>query len=301
MSPSRKHQNPYGLIALGVLLIAISAFFMVSRSASRAVPGGFADRASLARDALFEGVAPIETSSLLPPIPRGTPKDTERKITKNGSLDLVVASAERATEKIAAIAKEKNGFVAESQIYEKNDAKTGVINIRVPAMLFESAFTEIKQTALEVTRENTNASDMTEQHADLEARIVILKAQEKQYLAILKTARTVEDSLNVTQYLNQVRSEIDQLEGQLQYLASQVDMAAISATLTEEANVEIFGLRWKPLVTLKQSFRAMLDGIAEYVNVMIALFFYLPVILLWGATIGVVLLVIWKIIELARK
>lgn len=302
MVSTRKKLHPYGLITLGISLIAANALFMLAKGRAPIALPVFAPsmiEKGIAGDTITYETAPERSSIIIPP--RGVPVNTERKITKTAALDLLVERAETTAGQIADIAKKHGGFVVQSQIYEKEEAKTGTITIKVLAASFERALGEIKAAAIDVERETINASDVTEHYVDFETRLENLKAQEKQYLAILKTAKTVADTLNVTQYLNQVRGEIDQIKGQLQYLANQVDMSEISATLTAESEVKVFGVRWKPLLVLKQSLQTMLTGISAYIDAMIAILFYLPVLILWGATIGVVVLGVWKIIFAIKR
>ena len=72
-------------------------------------------------------------------------------------------------------------------------------------------------------------------------------------------------------------------------------MSTIRITLTADADVKVFGLRWRPLIVIKQSLRSMLDGLTSYVDAMIKFIFQLPVIILWLATIIVILLVVLKL------
>lgn len=222
---------------------------------------------------------------------------TDRKVIKNGSLDLLVKSAEKSAKDIQSVAEKLGGFVADSDIYNvAQDAKSGRITVRVPANKFNIAFDEIKKFAIKVERENSSAQDVTEQYIDLESRLKNLRAQEAQYLEIMKKAETVEDILNVSSRLSEVRGQIEQIEGQLKYLASQVDMTSITASLTEEGDVEVFGINWRPLYVAKQALRNTVSGLADYIDSMIKFIFQLPLILLWLATIGLIVLVGWKIL-----
>ncbi len=222
----------------------------------------------------------------------------DRKVIKNGSLDLLVKSAEQTAKDIQGVAGRLGGFTAGVDIYNvAQDAKSGNITIRIPAEKFVVAFDEIKKFAVKVERENSSAQDITEQYIDLESRLKNFKAQEAQYLEIMKKAYTIEDILNVSSRLSEVRGQIERLEGQLKYLTSQVEMASISVSLTEEGDVEVFGISWRPLYVAKQALRNMIVGLAGYTDSMIKFIFQLPIILLWLATIGLIILVIWKILR----
>lgn len=226
----------------------------------------------------------------------------DRKVIKNGSLDLLVKSAEKSAKDIQGVAERLGGFVAEADVYNvAQDAKSGRITVRVPADKFNVAFDEIKKFAIKVERENSSAQDVTEQYIDLESRLKNLGVQEAQYLEIMKKAETVEDILNVSSRLSEVRGQIEQIQGQLKYLASQVDMTSITASLTEEGDVEVFGINWRPLYVAKQALRNTVSGLADYVDSMIKFVFQLPIILLWLATIGLIALLGWKIVRWAWR
>jgi hypothetical protein len=208
----------------------------------------------------------------------------------------LVKSADQTASDMQGIAERLNGFVSASDVYGVSN-RVGSVTIRIPAENFSQALDDIKKLAIKVERENTSAQDVTEQYIDLEARLKNLQAQEAQYLQILKQAVKIADILQVSERLDSVRMQIEQIQGQLKYLTRQVDMASISASLTEEADVQVFGIRWLPLVVIKQAFRDMLTSLQVYVDSVIKIIFALPGVLLWLATIGLIILIGWKILH----
>lgn len=225
-------------------------------------------------------------------------QSTERKMIKTGSLELLVKSADQAAKDMQGIAERLGGFVSASNVYEVSaGTKTGSVTVRVPAASFNQAMEDVKKLAIKVEHESVTAQDVTEQYVDLEARLRNLQAQEEQYLEVLKQAVKIPDILQVSTKLDEVRMQIERIQGQINYLSRQVDMAAISASLTEEADVEVFGLRWRPLYVVKLAFRDMLDGLSGYVDAMIKFILQLPVILAWVVTVGLIILVCWKIVR----
>lgn len=221
---------------------------------------------------------------------------TDRKIIKNGSLNIIVERAEETANEIKEIAKNFEGFVENVNIFEvSKDVKEGYITIRLPADRFDEAMEEIKALAIKVEREQVNARDVTEQFIDLEARLKNLKAEEEQYLKILKKAETVEDMLNVSKQLSNVRGRIEQIEGQLKYLSRQIDMSSISVHLTAIAEVEVFGIHWRPLTVAKQALKNMFEGFTKFVDAIIIFLIKLPIIILWIATIALLVFIVWKI------
>jgi len=67
--------------------------------------------------------------------------------------------------------------------------------IRVPVAKFESTRTAIRKLAQRVENERVEAEDASTQYVDDLARLRNLRAHEVQYLAILRQARTVKDTL----------------------------------------------------------------------------------------------------------
>lgn len=227
---------------------------------------------------------------------------TKRKVVKNGSLSLLVKNAEQVAQTVQTLAERLGGFVQSSQVYEVSEGvKAGSVTVRVPAYRFQEAVSGMKALAVKVEREDSNTSDVTEQFIDLEARLKNLKAQEEQFLEIMKQSKNVQDTLQVASHLGSIRGQIEQIQGQLQYLSRQVDMSTITVSLTAEADVEVFGIKWRPLFVAKLAFRDMLSGLTKYTDTMIRFLVQLPVILLWLATITIFLFIGWRIIQIVWK
>jgi hypothetical protein len=160
---------------------------------------------------------------------------------------------------------------------------------------------EIRKLGLRVEREQMGAEDVTRRYVDHQARLRNLRAQETQYLAILKQAKTVKDTLDVSEKLNGVRGDIEQQQAEFEALSKQVETVAITVSLHSEAEANVFGLHWRPLYELKLAVMQGLEGLADYATAMFSFVFYLPAILLWLATILVGAALGWKILRLAVR
>jgi DNA repair exonuclease SbcCD ATPase subunit len=157
----------------------------------------------------------------------------ERKIVKTGHITLEVEDIVEAIDEIAEVADELGGYVVSSHKSEGEKRTSGSIRIRVPADRFDEAFDRLRQLAISVPYESTEARDVTEEYIDLQARLHNLEATEAQYLALLEKAETVEDMLKVQRELSNVRGEIEQIEGRIKYLERTSDMSLIEVTLEE--------------------------------------------------------------------
>jgi hypothetical protein len=222
---------------------------------------------------------------------------TNKKIIKNGYLTVYVNNADTAAQKISELAVGLGGFVSELNISESSDGiKRGNITIRIPATEFETALHNVKTLAAEVENENVSAQDVTEQYVDLSAQLKNLAAEEARYLEIMAKSYNVNDTLQVASRLSDVRSRIERIQGQLQYLSRQVDMSTIRVNLSADADIKVFGLKWRPLIVAKRALKSLFADLTDYTDKMIAFLIHLPVILLWLITITIGIIITWRVL-----
>ena len=197
----------------------------------------------------------------------------DRKLVRTAELDLVVQHPADSAEQIRALAERLDGYLETSQVSGDPDAPSASLTIRVPASRFVEARAEIRKLGLRVVDEKVEAQDVTRQYVDEEARLRNLRAQEAQYLGILKHASTVSDTLEVSEKLNEVRGQIEQQQAAFDALAKQTETVAITVSLRADADAQVFGLHWRPLYQLKMAAREGLEGFGDYLAAMTSLAF----------------------------
>jgi len=235
-----------------------------------------------------EGIAPVASDESAVDL-------TDKKIIKNGDLDLKVNSVDDASQKISAIAKSNGGEVASSNFYQTTtNLKSGTVTVKVPVANFEKTFADLKKVATLVVQESTSGQDVTEQYADLQAQLKNKQAEEQQYLEILKQAQKISDILEVTQQLSQVRGEIERLQGRIKFMDSETDMSSISITLSEDTNIT-FADSWRPWQVVKETFNSLVKDVQKFINFLIVLIIQvIPVLVLY-------LLIFYVIYTIGRK
>jgi hypothetical protein len=219
-----------------------------------------------------------------------------RKIIRTSSLEIIVAHPAETADQITALAESLGGYIETGSSGGPN-ATSGNLTVRVPADRFEQARTGIRNLGLRVERERVDAQDVTRQYVDQDASLRNLRAEEAQYLAILKQASTVKDMLAVSEQLSEVRGQIEQQEGEFHALSRQIETVSIAITLRTEAEAQTFGLNWHPLYQFKLALHDGLESIANYATAMITILFYLPAALLWVGTILLGLVGSWGIVR----
>ena len=160
-----------------------------------------------------------------------------RKIIRNGNLTLEVSSPTETQSKIFSIAETRGGFVVTSEMSQQTTEDKSIptqsvsLVVRVPALQFEQAMTEIRTAATRVLQDKRTGQDVTEEFIDLEARIKNQRALEGQFLEIMKRAVKVEEALDVQRQLAEVRTEIEKIEGRRRFLDNQATISTIKVTL----------------------------------------------------------------------
>lgn len=209
-------------------------------------------------------------------------EDTNRKIVRAAALEIEVKDAATSLQQIRGVAERVGGYLESSETAGA-ETPAGNITIRVPTPRFEEVLGEIRKLAVRIESEKVNATDVTRNYVDREAKLRNLRAEESQYLTILKRASSVQDTLDVSSKLNEVRGEIEEQQAEFAALTKQVETVAISVSLVPTADTHVFGMHWRPWYTVKLAAHDGLDGLGSFAGTVTATVFLLPTILLWLA------------------
>ena len=223
-----------------------------------------------------------------------------RKIVRTSSLGMIVAHPAETLEKIVGVAENFGGYVETSNSGGSAGAAAS-LTVRVPADRFEQARAEIRKLGVRVESEKVDAQDVTRQYVDQDASLRNLRAEEAQYLTILKQATTVKDMLAVSEKLSEVRGEIEQQEAEFHALSRQIETVSIAISLRTEAPAQTFGLNWRPLYQIKLALHEGLDSVADYATVMVGILFFIPAALLWAGTVALAAFVCWRLVRWMGK
>ena len=165
---------------------------------------------------------------------------TEPMIARTVSLSLIAKDFDSAHASLDAIVARHNGYSANLAVNTpQNAARSLQASLRIPAPQLAGALLEIKALG-RAEAENQNGEEVTQQHADLVARLKNSRETEQRLQAIL-TQRTgkISDVLEVEQEIARVRGEIEQMEAEQQNLEHRVDFATIDLKLSEEYKAKL--------------------------------------------------------------
>jgi len=238
--------------------------------------------------------APKAVSGTIGGVPGGVASD--RKIVKTAQLSLVAAEPAKAAEAARAVAEQFGGYAVSLRVGTQESGRAQ-LTIRVPAAQFEEARAALHKLGSRTEDEQIQAEDVTRQYVDTEATLKSYRAEQEQYLQILRRAGSVKDVLAVTEKLADVRERIERTEAEFRSLSQQVAMTSFTISLRSETEAQTFGLHWRPLYQIKVAFREGMESLAEYCVTMLAVLMRLPAIALWAVTILLALKYGWALLR----
>jgi hypothetical protein len=163
----------------------------------------------------------------------------DRKIIRTARLELDVEDVSAAVTEVEDVAEAAGGWVSASSVFvdrasddeSPRRTETATVTIRVPADAYRSVVSQLRSLAEEVKSETSEASEVTEEYTDLQARLRNQEATEAELLKLLERAETIPDILTVQEKVDQVRLEIERLQGRINVLDSLTSMATITVEL----------------------------------------------------------------------
>ncbi|MBN2663831.1 MAG: DUF4349 domain-containing protein [Bacteroidales bacterium] len=155
-----------------------------------------------------------------------------RKVIRNGDVSLELSDYEVG---IKQIKDTLNSFDCEIISEAENNYSSYITNtivISVKSSQFDSLLSAVLSGDGRIISKNIYANDVTQQYVDVYIRLKNKRAVAEQYREILKRAYTINDILNVQQYLRQIEEEIEVSEGQLFYWDQKSDFSTLTLTIT---------------------------------------------------------------------
>ncbi|MEM9340891.1 MAG: DUF4349 domain-containing protein, partial [Bacteroidota bacterium] len=159
-------------------------------------------------------------------------QEYQKKVIKTGNVNYRAENAQEEYDRVVQILPSFNAYISSEDQNESYDRINYNLTVKVPPQNFDSLFaTLIKERKID--SKYVNIDDVTAQYYDLRSRIENKKKLEARYQDILKKATKIKDILEIEQNLNQVRTEIESLEGQLKLLSYRINFSTIDIRFYE--------------------------------------------------------------------
>jgi Domain of unknown function (DUF4349) len=218
--------------------------------------------------------------------------DLGNRIVRKATVNLQVGTGKlndtisRATD---AVTRHRGIYVSASTSVPDHGPANGQVTYRVPVDAFEAALGELKGLGT-YRGEQSSTEDVTDQYVDLSAQLAAWRAQERVYLRLLDRAKSISDVISVQNQLEQVQSNINRLQGQVDFLRDQSSYSTIQLDLSEPGA----GARTKPAGRFARAWATAVDGLGAMGAAAL-------VVLVWLLPLGALALLLWLALRAARR
>ena len=198
-------------------------------------PAGAVKNAAYAKDAtttdvdtadmqhLSDGTETAKTAAML-----------DQQLIKEGSINFETHDIaetrqhiESLVQKYGAYISQENERASSSRIYQN-------MSIRIPKAHFDVFVTELSGGVKKIDEKSITVQDVTEEFIDSTARLAVKKETEQGYLRLLNQAKTIKDILDIQNELQDIRSDIESIEGRLRYLKNSVNFSTLHISMYQQ-------------------------------------------------------------------
>lgn len=225
------------------------------------------------------------------PIPVPQAFEAEKALILTASVSLRAQDPWAIADRVQAITAGLGGDVLSLAQSGAKDQKSATLTIRVPQARFNDALRQIRDISdIEVVSSSVDGKDVTDQFVDLQARLKAKQGEEQRYLALLARADKVDDILKIDTVLAQVRTQIEQLTGQVNSIKARTTFSTITVQIAPVAPAPVPTAdpkAYDPAKTMERAVAAlgsMMRGVLD-LAIWALVFSWLPLLLLGLALI----------------
>jgi len=163
---------------------------------------------------------------------------TDRSVITTGSVSVTVKDPIRAAEDAVTIVEQAGGRVDSRTENPKteNQPASANLSLRIPAGDLDRTLGELRALGT-VNYVSLNASDVTQQSQDLDARITALTTSVDRLLALMSQATSTTDLIAIEGELSTRQSELESMKSQRDYLSDQVEYSTVTLRLYSTGTV----------------------------------------------------------------
>src|SRR5256885_9693370 len=270
------------LPAILLLAACSGASGTTSGAGARTAIGPVTD-ASGPKPASANGSAPegSQTGGNGVPVPQAF--DPTRAVILTANIGLKATDPWALSDKAQLVAAGVGGDVVGLSQSGAGDQKVASLVMRVPSDRFTDALRQLRALDAEVVSSTVDGKDVTDQFVDLKARLTAKQAEEARYNALLARAGTIDEILKIDSALSNVRTQIEQLQGQVNSISARTQFSTITVSISPAiAPVGTTPSTWDPAKTVALAFAtltAVLRGFAD-VAIWMLVFGWIPLLAL---------------------
>ena len=262
-----------------VLVSVLAASAVIGLTGCSAGVNGAAGGASTVE--LLPGVAPEMNSTAFDSA--ASPAATDRSVIVTGWATILVDDPQVAADDAAAIAEDAGGRVDGRNLQAPTDYSGGsaTLTLRVPADSLDGVLTALGELG-RVQSVSTNASDVTIEVQDLDARIGALRTSIERLQDLQADATSIDALIQLETAISDRQAQLESLQAQQRYYDDQITMSTLTVDLVSEPVVAEPdpGSFWDGVVKGWQALGAFFAGLVIALGVLVP--WLIPIVVIGG-------------------
>lgn len=224
---------------------------------------------------------PVDSAGFLP----------EPRIAYSAELSVVTREFAHSRSSLEEILERHRGYVAKLRLVGQPSGSVLSATLRVPSSEYRAALTELKAVGF-VEHEEEAADEITQQHGELDARLINAQNEEQRIQRLLQNREEkIYNYGSLERQVAMLRAEIERIESERSAASSQVAFANVSFSLREE--------RTTPAETVGAKLRAAsVSGLSDAFESISTLLLFLaargPLLALWAVLIFLPARFFWR-------
>lgn len=201
-----------------------------------------------------------------------------RQLIKEGNISFECENVQHTKAAVEKICKSLGAYTSSEGQDSYGEHLTYHQTIRIPAIKFDTLLFLLEKLAIKIDSKDINTRDVTDEFIDLDTRLKTKKELEDRYRDILKQARSVQEVLAVEREIGNVRSEIESMEGRLNYLKDRIALSTLTINYYQLVTSN-FGFGSKFVTSLSRGWENLLSFLIGIMSLW-------PFMLLLGLGVG---------------
>jgi hypothetical protein len=217
-------------------------------------------------------------------------------IARTVSLIMVVKDFAAGRSSLDSIVSKHHGYSAQLNASTAENAPRNLsASLRIPAAELSSAVADLKAMG-RVENESQSGEEVTQQHADLVARLKTSRDTEQRFRTILEQRPgKVAEVLEVEEEIARVRGDIERMEAEQKALEHRVDFATVELQLTEEYKAQLNPPAASVSTLLHNALVAGYHHVSDTILGTVLFFAeYGPTLLLWLSIAASPIILLWR-------
>jgi hypothetical protein len=168
-------------------------------------------------------------------VPANVPKPQKPQLIKTAQVAIKLDSIDTAVIKLRETVQLKGGDIysfQDNRTADRGDHRKASLVLKVPVNELDKMLAEITKLG-KIQSQKLDSADVTQQIVDSDARLRNLRQQEDQTRKIMERTGSINDTLNVSQQLANIREQIEQIDAHVKNMRQQVAYSTINLELEE--------------------------------------------------------------------